>query len=201
MFSLQPNSPAQATPRNSPTPEPSACCSWLNTGTSYESFSFLWNSSEPLARLWCTPDPISTRATHQCLQQQPGSLQCAPTDPISTSSCPPWCTKVCFYHRLYSFFCGYVFAASPFFNRHRRHFSSVIFMVLFYLFVSFNLFLFNYCPLLFSPYWVLLVSVLSFFSLLVLCLFSTLQPETSWCTFSPAHHYPPRWAFPARLNL
>lgn len=63
--------------------------------------------------------------------------------------------------------------------------------------IFFYLFLFNYCPLLFSAYWVLLVSV----SLLVLYLFSILQPETSWCTFSPAHHYPPRRAFPARLNL
>lgn len=38
-------------------------------------------------------------------------------------------------------------------------------------------------------------------SLLVLVFLSSLQPKTPWCSFSPAHHYSPCWALPARLDL
>lgn len=50
---------------------------------------------------------------------------------------------------------------------------------------------------------VVLVSPLSLcehVSPLVVYLLSPLQPKTPWRSYSPAHHYPPCWALPARLD-
>lgn len=136
LTSSQPNSSAQAASCSGPAPQPPTCCSGPNTRATHEPLPCLWRSTQPLPCLRCTTNPLSTRPTHERLQQQPGSLQCTPTDPLATSPRPTRCTQVwppvmmcvCVYHGFFFLHCIFnVWSLTSHyplsFKSHRRSFS------------------------------------------------------------------------------
>lgn len=94
LSSSQPNPSAQAPSSIYCAAHPSACSSGPNTRTTYEPFACLWSPSQPFSRIWCTTNPIASRATHERLQQLPGSLQRTPTDPLPAQPHSARCTQV-----------------------------------------------------------------------------------------------------------
>lgn len=102
---LQPNHSAQAAALRCRGPESSARRSGPDTRTSHEPLSSLWCTSQPIPGLRCTADPLSPGPTHQRFQQQPGSIQRPPTDPLPTSPHPTWCSQVWLFV-IISFFLG-----------------------------------------------------------------------------------------------
>lgn len=210
MSFLQPNHSAQAATLRCRGPESSTRRSGPDTRTTHEPLSSLWCSSQPIPSLWCTADPLSPGPTHQRFQQQPGSIQRPPTDPLPASPHPTWCSQVRLLVMIFwciSFF-GIVFVIYFFTNllsslpqKSQASFLTInshpIFIYIIYSWNSLSSQSFFSLSSSLSVLNTLSLSGLLRFlrcltvSLLVLRLLSPLQPKTPWCSFSPAHHYPP----------
>lgn len=113
-----------------------------------------------------------------------------PLIPSRPARVPPGVPRYAFINvYVHSSVVNMLFHQLVFFSRYRCHFSTVIT----------NMFRFIFSSYLFIVLGPVVLSLLGSFGfvtgfLLTPCFLSFLhmQPETSWCTVSPAHHYPPR---------